>query len=200
MKQRFAILALILCVSFFCAMADGCSCGTQSAESNALPNGGSAVSNVETVTTTMEKSTTGQATTKKSTEPGTTQQKTTQKETTKPSNTEASQTTPSETTKPSSTTTQVTPEDIPLAGGWQTYRGYGIPANAQAAFDKAIKGYVGMKLTPKKLIATQVVAGTNYKFLCDGTGVYPGAKTKEYVVVIYQDLSGNCTISSVTEV
>ncbi len=195
MKQRFAILALILCVSFFCAMADGCSCGTQSAESNTLPNGGSAVSNVETVTTTMEKSTTGQATTKKNTE-----SETTKKETTKPSNTEASQTTPSETTKPSSTTTQVTPEDIPLAGGWQTYEGQGIPAKAQVAFEKAMKGYVGMKLTPKKLIATQVVAGTNYKFLCDGTGVYPGAKTKEYVVVIYRDLNDNCTISSVTEV
>ena len=39
-----------------------------------------------------------------------------------------------------------------------------IPADAQAAFDKAFAQFVGSNLTPFALLATQAVHGTNYIF------------------------------------
>ena len=61
-------------------------------------------------------------------------------------------------------------EDGPmLAGGWQV----GESANQQVmeGFDKAMENFLGASFEPDLLIATQVVAGTNYCFLCKQTPV-----------------------------
>ena len=65
-----------------------------------------------------------------------------------------------------------------------------------AAFDKAQQGYAGVGFTPIALLGTQVVAGTNYKFLCDGTAAVQNPAAELYVVTVYEDPSGNAEISS----
>jgi len=68
-----------------------------------------------------------------------------------------------------------------------------------AIFEKACESYTGMGFEPIKLLATQVVSGTNYKFLANGTVVYPGASASQKIVTVYEDLQGNCSITNVED-
>lgn len=83
-------------------------------------------------------------------------------------------------------------EKEPLAGGWQDADGE-ISDKEREIFAAAVKTD-GRSLVPEKMLATQVVAGINYKFLCreEETG-------KEYIAVVYHDLKGNSSFLSVTE-
>ena len=88
-----------------------------------------------------------------------------------------------------------------LLGGW-TVTDTGKPGSlgseqAQASFDKAMEGLVGVGYNPIQLLATQVVSGTNYIALARGKVVAPDTKTELYVVTWYEDLNGN---SSITEI
>lgn len=94
-------------------------------------------------------------------------------------------------------------EATPVSGGWEANAD--VPANVltteqQAVFDKALEEYVGMDLLPVCVLATQVVAGTNYAYLCLGTPVVPDAESGWYVAVAYEDLEGACEISSVEQI
>ena len=86
-----------------------------------------------------------------------------------------------------------------LAGGWETLDKH-INAELQDIFDKAMQGYVGMNLKPLKLIGTQIVAGRNYRFYCEGSPVVLNPEIKNYYVTVYQDLKGNCSITDVSDV
>lgn len=90
----------------------------------------------------------------------------------------------------------------PAVGGWEICEDgpAAVPADAQEAFDKAIQGYTGMNFEPKALLATQVVSGTNYAFLCLGERVVQNPVKGWYVVVVYQDLQGEAKITSVEEI
>ncbi len=88
----------------------------------------------------------------------------------------------------------VTPADQ-VAGGWTTPEDGTITAEAQAAFDKAVKPG-GMAYTPVALVGTQVVAGTNYALVCIGKGTAPEAKPSPYLVIVYADLNGGAKILS----
>ena len=46
-------------------------------------------------------------------------------------------------------------------------------------------------------MGTQVVAGTNYMFLCEGSKVVQNPKPELYVVKVYQDLNGNADFTYV---
>ena len=74
-----------------------------------------------------------------------------------------------------------------------------LPADAQAAFDKAVEGLVGAEYVPVALLSTQVVAGTNYCILCQITPVAPNATPTWALVYIYADLDGNAEITNVYE-
>lgn len=94
-------------------------------------------------------------------------------------------------------------ETIPVPGGWVTNAD--VPASAlidgqQAVFDRATEGYVGVDLMPVCVLGTQVVAGTNYAYLCLGTSAAEDPEAGWYVVVVYEDLAGTCEVSSVEEV
>jgi len=81
-------------------------------------------------------------------------------------------------------------EDRPLCGGYTQYRA--LDEEDMKLFSEAYKGDI--MLEPFE-VATQVVAGTNYRFRCrDGKG-------KVYVVVIFQPLpgQGEAETVSVTE-
>ncbi len=83
-----------------------------------------------------------------------------------------------------------------LYGGWSnnTSSNAALFEKAQKALNKAQQDATGITFTAKELIATQVVSGTNYKLLCDGTLADSQGTTKEYYVIVYEDLDGNCEI------
>ena len=80
-----------------------------------------------------------------------------------------------------------------MTGGWENvpHETAELPADAQAAFDKAVDGLVGAEYVPVALMSTQVVAGTNYCILCQITPIVPNATSTWALVYIYADLDGN---------
>ncbi len=85
---------------------------------------------------------------------------------------------------------------IAASGAWQDMapKKSGVAKKDKNVFNKALKTYKGKeKLKPIALLGTQVVAGTNYRFLCsssDDNGDYL------YVVTVYKNLKGTCKITS----
>ena len=75
--------------------------------------------------------------------------------------------------------------------------GPAIPEEAQAAFDKANADQTDRALRPEALLATQVVSGTNYMFLCSGMAGKEDPGRYQQVVIVYADLEGNAQIANV---
>ena len=65
-----------------------------------------------------------------------------------------------------------------------SYTAMRVPtAEDKAVFDEAMKGLAGVTYTPDS-VATQIVNGTNYKFLCEGeTSTNPPMKFDAEVIV-----------------
>ena len=74
-----------------------------------------------------------------------------------------------------------------------------VPEEAQAAFDKAVEAFVGQDFEIIAYLGSQVVAGTNYMFLCRGTTVTAEPAVGLKVVIVYEDLEGKAEISKVTD-
>lgn len=87
-----------------------------------------------------------------------------------------------------------------LMGGWQATTDTVIDEDAQAAFDAAMEGLLGVEYEPIDLLATQVVAGTNYCFLCRSTVVVPDAVPGYAFVYVYKDLSGKAEILDIQDI
>ena len=87
------------------------------------------------------------------------------------------------------------PSSEKLLGGWEitTHDAEELPEDAQKAFDKAKEKLTDGEYTPVALLATQIVAGTNYCILCQ---VAPKDNTEQKwtLVYIYADLQGNAEI------
>jgi len=77
------------------------------------------------------------------------------------------------------------------AGGWTEKSETNLSDEQKAVFEKAVAGteYEGYELVA--LVSTQVVAGTNYKFKCKD------ADGNEKIVLVYEDLDGNASVTSV---
>ncbi len=86
-----------------------------------------------------------------------------------------------------------------LAGGWTKPDTAALTAEQTAAFDAAMQGLTGVSYKPLALLSTQVVAGVNYRFLCEATAVYPGAEPYYAVVTVYQALDGTAQILDITD-
>lgn len=99
----------------------------------------------------------------------------------------------------------IAPTDLPVSdgepvtGGWQEPDSPALTEDASAAFRKATEGLVGVDYVPVALLSTQVVAGTNYRILCEATTVYPGAEMHYVVMTIYESLDGSASILSVSD-
>lgn len=93
--------------------------------------------------------------------------------------------------------------DEPVCGGWQDSADGVITKEAQEAFDKAMAAYTddNKVYTPLSLLGSQVVAGMNYAYLCEGKDADAASDVAAatYKVVIYADLDGNATVSSIEE-
>ena len=95
----------------------------------------------------------------------------------------------------SQTKTAEVPSSEALLGGWEMaeHEAGELPEDAQKAFDTAKEKLTDGEYTPVSLLATQLVAGTNYCILCrvnpkDASG------QKWTLVYIYADLQGNAEI------
>jgi len=88
-----------------------------------------------------------------------------------------------------------------LSGGWQMIdqEEGALPEDAKAAFDKSQEKLVGASYKPLALLATQVVAGTNYCILCEISPVVPDPVPHFALVYIYADLEGNASITRVAD-
>ena len=64
-----------------------------------------------------------------------------------------------------------------------------VDATTKAIFEKAMAGLLGVGYTPL-IVASQVVAGTNYLYMCNAQVVAPGTAAYPVEVIIYQPLSG----------
>ena len=96
-------------------------------------------------------------------------------------------------------TSEILPEIVSPDGGSVEPANGEITAELQEIFDKALEDYDGAKLEPVQLLSTQVVAGVNYRFLCNETILVPGAEPKEVIVTVFKDLDGKCSITDVTD-
>lgn len=85
-----------------------------------------------------------------------------------------------------------TGDDDVIAGGYTEVEDGTITEELEEIFNAALENYDGADLIPLELLETQVVAGLNYKFLAKEGDI-------EKIVVIYKDLSGNCTITDVKD-
>lgn len=86
-----------------------------------------------------------------------------------------------------------------IVGGWQEPESDEIPIEAKAAFDRALEGYTGLGLNIVEYLGSQVVAGINYKFLCDATTITVNPETSKKIVTVYKDLQGNCTFTDIQD-
>ena len=87
-------------------------------------------------------------------------------------------------------------------GGWEACEGYTqmLSEDDEKRFEKAVEGLVGVGYTPITVIATQLVSGTNYAYLAQGTTVTANPKKSFYILKIYEDLKGEVDLSSAMEI
>ncbi len=89
-------------------------------------------------------------------------------------------------------------------GGWKVNpdKKGKMTKEATSAFKEAMRGFVGFSVKPTKLLATQVVNGTNYKILCEVTPVLPKnrkPKTVKKEVIIYKSTNKKAVIKSISD-
>ena len=90
----------------------------------------------------------------------------------------------------------------PILGGWSAYTDNPteIPAEALDALNAALEGLEGCIYKPIALLGTQVVAGTNYCFLCETTVVVPDAQPSYALVYVFNGLEGEHELLRVQEI
>lgn len=71
-----------------------------------------------------------------------------------------------------------------------------VSAEELKIFKTAMDGLVGVNYEPET-VATQVVKGTNYKYICNATVVVPDAKPYKAEVIIYMPLQGDPVITEI---
>ncbi len=85
-----------------------------------------------------------------------------------------------------------------LTGGWAA-AGPAVTDEAKAALNKALENLDGADYEPMALVATQVVAGTNYCILCRITPVVPNPQPGYALVHVYEALDGSAEITDTVD-
>ncbi|MBQ4366227.1 MAG: hypothetical protein II804_08190 [Clostridia bacterium] len=88
-------------------------------------------------------------------------------------------------------------EDV--VGGWTETESPVMTDEAKKALEKACETLTGAAYTPVALLATQVVAGTNYRILCTSTPSVPSSESKYVIATVYADLAGNAELLETAE-
>lgn len=84
-----------------------------------------------------------------------------------------------------------------LDGGFTEFRE--ITEEEKQMFDKVMKGIVGMVQIPLA-VATKVVAGVNYTFLCNAKILVSHATPQNDLVTIYKPLEGEPMVTSIRQI
>ena len=85
-----------------------------------------------------------------------------------------------------------------IPGGWSDFS-FTLTPEATAVFKAALTGLVGVVYTPLAF-ATQVVAGLNYCFLCEGKVVIPSNPEFPALVYIYKHFEGAPHITEISRI
>ncbi len=88
-------------------------------------------------------------------------------------------------------------ENEEMVGGWTidlAAQSLAIPKEAANAFNKAIEKENNLQLEPIALLGTQVVAGTNYMFLCTETPMNKTEDSSYKIAIVYKDLKGEAIL------
>lgn len=90
----------------------------------------------------------------------------------------------------------------PILGCWSAYTDNPteIPAEALDALNAALDGLEDCVYKPIALLGTQIVAGTNYCFLCETTVVVPDAQPGYALVYVFDGLEGEHELLRVQEI
>ena len=84
-------------------------------------------------------------------------------------------------------------------GGWSLYFDQ-VSKEAGKAFREATAAYVGVKFSAPLAYAHQTVAGTNYRFVCNGEMVTNPPQSGLYLVTVYEPLEGNPSVTEVRHI
>lgn len=84
-----------------------------------------------------------------------------------------------------------------IPGGWKVHDS--ITEEDINVFNAAKNGLTGVEYKPE-MLATQVVEGTNYCFICKATIVIPNAPEGISKVMIFKPLEGNPVITSIEKI
>ncbi|MCR5770235.1 MAG: hypothetical protein K6G87_03245 [Butyrivibrio sp.] len=87
-----------------------------------------------------------------------------------------------------------------MTGAWSVSDSATMTDEIQEIFDKAVDGINGATYEPIAFLGSQVVAGTNYCFLCKATVVHPTATPYYTLMYIYEDLDGNVEIADMQDI
>lgn len=81
-----------------------------------------------------------------------------------------------------------------IDGGWAETESPEMTDKAEAALEKACETLTGAVYTPVALLATQVVAGMNYRIICESRPSIPSPERGYVIVTVYADLEGGAEI------
>ena len=90
----------------------------------------------------------------------------------------------------------------PMTGAWEmnTEDPAVLPQEVQEAFEKATEELTGCVYEPVALLASQVVAGTNYCLLCKCTVVTPDAPVSYVLMYIYSGMDGTNEVLGIQDI
>ena len=86
-----------------------------------------------------------------------------------------------------------------IVGGWAEPESPEMTDDAKKALEKACETLTGAEYTPVALLATQVVAGMNYRIICESRPAVPVPDCEYVIVTVYADLQGNAEITDTIE-
>ncbi len=89
----------------------------------------------------------------------------------------------------------VGPKPSHMPGGWQNWQ-FSVTPRAKATFDSAMQHIIGVSYKPLAF-DNQLVAGTNYCYLCEATPATVKASPYPALVWIYQPLHGNPSVQEI---
>lgn len=89
-----------------------------------------------------------------------------------------------------------------LLGGWTLTPDLSVSLTEEekARFDKALEGFTGAGYEPVTVLASQLVSGKNYAYLCKATPIATKAIPHWAIAVVYENLQGEATLSGVKDV
>ena len=92
-------------------------------------------------------------------------------------------------------------EPEPVLGAWELFDKFNVVLTQEEKeiFEKATADMLSVKYEPIRVIATQVVNGTNYAYLVSQEKVVENPKKEFYIVKIYQDLEGNIDFKAINK-